>query len=261
MVMARKPRSFSELVHMSAKRNLTPEDSGDKPMHEDHRDITGGAARAAVFGISDGLVSNTTLILGVAGAHPASGLVRLAGLAGLVGGAFSMAIGEYVSMAAQRELFEREIAIEAAEIHGRPDFEKKELARIYESRGVPRDLAEQFAAHMMDDPEVALATHAKEELGIDPSSIGSPIQAAVSSFVAFAVGALVPLSPWFFTTGTTGIYISVVVAIIASILIGAALSWATGRSLVKSVARQLILSAIAAGITFTLGRVIGFSAG
>ena len=259
--MSRKPRSFSELVHMSAKRNLSPVADGDMPMHEDHRDVTGGAARAAVFGISDGLISNTTLILGVAGAHPAAGLVRLAGLAGLVGGAFSMAIGEYVSMSAQRELFEREIAIEAAEIHGRPDFEKKELARIYESRGVPRDLAEQFAAHMMDDPEVALATHAKEELGIDPSSIGSPIQAALSSFVAFAVGALLPLSAWFFTTGSTGVYISVVVAIIASILIGSALSWATGRSLFKSVARQLILSAIAAGITFTLGRLIGFSAG
>ena len=259
--MARNPRSFSELVHMSAKQKLVPPNDGDKPMHEDHRDITGGAARAAVFGISDGLVSNTTLILGVAGAHPASGLVRLAGLAGLVGGAFSMAIGEYVSMAAQRELFEREIAIEAAEIHGRPDFEKKELARIYESRGVPRDLAEQFAEHMMQSPELALATHAKEELGIDPSSIGSPIQAAVSSFIAFAVGALVPLTPWFFTTGTTGVYVSVFVAVVASILIGAALSWATGRSLFKSVARQLVLSAIAAGVTFTLGRLIGFSAG
>ncbi|MDA8115922.1 MAG: VIT1/CCC1 transporter family protein [Actinomycetota bacterium] len=246
---------------MSTKKDLEQDNLGDKPMHEDHRDITGGAARAAVFGVSDGLVSNTTLILGVAGAHPASGLVRLAGLAGLVGGAFSMAIGEYVSMAAQRELFEREIAIEAAEIHGRPDFERKELARIYESRGVPRDLAEQFAAHMMDDPEVALATHAKEELGIDPSSIGSPIQAAVSSFVAFAIGALTPLSPWFFTTGTAGVYVSVIIAVIASVLIGAALSWATGRSLFKAVARQLVLSAIAAGVTFTLGRLIGFSAG
>ena len=258
--MARKPRTFSEMIHKNAADVNLLDPGIDQAMHEDHRDITGGAARAGIFGLSDGLISNTTLILGVAGAHPAAGFVRLAGLAGLVGGAFSMAIGEYVSMAAQRELFEREIAIEAAEIKGRPEGESKELARIYESRGVPRELAEQFAAHMMVNPEIALATHAKEELGIDPSSIGSPIQAAVSSFFAFALGAILPLSPWFFTTGSQGVIISVIVGVVASIVIGIGLSWATGRSAVRTVLRQVLLSAVAAGITFTVGRLIGFSA-
>ncbi|CAG4922541.1 MULTISPECIES: VIT1/CCC1 transporter family protein [Acidithrix] len=231
----------------------------DQAMHDGHRDISGGAARAAVFGISDGLVSNVTLVLGVAGAHPSSGLVRLAGLAGLIGGACSMAIGEFVSMSAQRELFQREIAIEAAEISRRPEGEQRELAMIYESRGVPRKVAEEFASHMMLDPDIALAAHAREELGMDPSSIGSPIQAAISSFVAFAVGALLPLSPWFFTTGSAGIVTSIIIAVIASIVIGAALAWATGRSAFKTIARQLILSAIAAGATYTAGRLIGFS--
>ncbi len=259
--MPSKSRSFSELIHKNAAQAKLIDPLVDQAMHEDHRDITGGAARAGIFGLSDGLISNTTLILGVAGAHPAAGLVRLAGLAGLVGGAFSMAIGEYVSMSAQRELFEREIAIEAAEIKGRPEGERRELARIYESRGVPRELAEQFAAHIMLDPELALATHAKEELGIDPNSIGSPIQAAVSSFLAFALGAVIPLSPWFFTTGSTGVVISVIVAVVASVVIGIGLSWATGRSVLRTVLRQVLLSAVAASITFTVGRLIGFSAG
>ncbi len=252
--------SITELLYKKSKDPIIQPTTGDIPSHEMHRDITGGAARAAVFGVSDGLVSNITLILGVAGAHPAANLVRLAGLAGLVGGAWSMGIGEYVSMSAQRELFEREIAIEAAEIERRPEGESTELARIYESRGVPREIAEQFAAHMMVDPKVALATHAKEELGIDPDSMGSPWQAAISSFFAFAVGAFLPLLPWFFTTGVSGIETSIVIAIFASIIIGGGLAWATGRSYLRTVTRQVILSAIAAGITFGVGRLIGFSA-
>ena len=259
--MASKPSSFSELIHRKVKDVELVDPSSDYALNEVHRDITGGAVRAAVFGISDGLISNTSLILGVAGAHPSAGLVRLAGLAGLVGGACSMAIGEFISMSAQRELYEREMEIEAAEIKGRPEWESKELARIYESRGVPRDIAEQFAAHMMVDPEIALATHAKEELGIDPNSLGSPNQAAVSSLFSFALGAIIPLTPWFFTTGDAGIFISILVSVIASVVIGVGLAWATGRSIIRTVGRQVLLSAAAAGITFTIGRLVGFSAG
>ena len=256
------PKGITELIHKKSKEpKPVAELIGDIPSHETHRNITGGAARAAVFGISDGLVSNITLILGVAGAHPSANLVRLAGLAGLVGGAWSMGIGEYVSMSAQRELFLREIAIEEAEIKRRPEGESTELARIYESRGAPREIAEQFAAHMMVDPKIALATHAREELGIDPESIGMPLQAAVSSFFAFGLGAIVPLFPWFFTTGTVGIKASIIVAIVASIAIGLGLAWATGKSYVRTVARQVVLSAIAAGVTFWIGHLIGFTTG
>jgi VIT1/CCC1 family predicted Fe2+/Mn2+ transporter len=140
-----------------------------------------------VFGISDGLVSNTSLVLGIAGASAASGLVRLAGLAGLLGGAFSMAAGEYISMRAQSELFQREIEIERREIERHPKGELRELVHLYESRGIPSELAQQLAREMMADPEVALETHAREELGIDPSSTGKPLQAAFWSFFTFAV--------------------------------------------------------------------------
>src|SRR3954471_17458058 len=154
-----------------------------------HRDIQGGTARAAVFGVSDGLVSNVSLILGVAGADPGAGVVRLAGLAGLVAGAVSMAAGEYVSMKAQTELYERELELERRELLRNPHVETVELTQIYQSRGVDPDQARELAEQMMADPELALQTHAREELGIDPDKLGSPTAAAVSSFIAFAIGA------------------------------------------------------------------------
>ncbi len=226
-----------------------------------HRDITGGGARAAVFGVSDGLVSNVALILGVAGAHPSAPFVRVAGLAGLIGGALSMALGEYVSMKAQRELFEKEIALEAHEIKTRPDFERRELVQLYRRKGVPKELAEDFAEHIMGDPELALNTHAREELGIDPSSIGSPIQASSASFVSFGIGAIVPLMPWFFATGTTGVLLTIVLAFISAASIGALLAVFTGRSLFKTMVRQVLLSGIAAGITYLLGHLVGLEGG
>src|SRR5688500_18344038 len=179
--------------------------------HHHHRDVSGGSARAAVFGVSDGLVTNVSLILGVAGAVADSspGFVRLAGLAGLVAGAFSMAAGEYVSMRAQRELLERELELERREIRRRPETERRELAAIYRSRGVQPDTADELAREMMRDPELALETHAREELGIDPGSLGSPVGAAVWSFLAFAVGGVIPLLPWFFTRGATAVSLSV----------------------------------------------------
>jgi VIT1/CCC1 family predicted Fe2+/Mn2+ transporter len=224
-----------------------------------HRDIQGGAARAAVFGISDGLTTNVSLILGIAGANPTSGFVRLAGLAGLVAGSFSMAAGEYLSMKAQTELFEAELDLERREIDRRPESERRELAAIYRSRGVDRDTAEKLATEMHRDPDLALETHAREELGINPQSLGSPVQAAVSSFLSFAVGALVPLIPWFFGKGDGTVLISVALGAVAAIVVGAALSRFTRRSAVFSATRQLAVVAAAAGITYGIGRALGTS--
>src|SRR6478609_857319 len=183
-----------------------------RPEHH-HRDVRSGSARAAVFGVSDGLVSNVSLILGVAGASPGAGVVLLAGLAGLIAGSVSMAAGEYVSMRAQTELFERELDMERVELRRNPHVELVELSQIYASRGVDPDRAREMAEDIMADPQTALEAHAREELGINPNSLGSPIGAAVSSFFAFAIGALLPLLPWFFASGD--------VAIVASIVLGA----------------------------------------
>jgi vacuolar iron transporter family protein len=229
-------------------------------LHEHHhRDIQGGAARAAVFGVSDGLTTNVSLILGVAGATTGPSFVRLAGLAGLVAGAFSMASGEYISMRAQAELLQRELDIERHEIHRRPDNERRELAAIYRSRGVEPEVADEMAKEMMRDPELALETHAREELGINPSELGSPVQAATSSFVAFGVGAVIPLMPWFFTRGTAGVVLSMVLGAAAALTIGFLLARFTDMPAFKSAVRQLFFAALAAGVAFAVGKLVGVS--
>ena len=254
---------------MAKRPSLRPQDGtaeaapapAPEPVSEHHhRNVQGGAARAAVFGISDGLVSNVSLILGVAGADPAPGVVRLAGLAGLVGGAFSMAAGEYVSMKAQSELLERELELERLEIHRRPESERRELAAIYQERGVDAEVADELATHMMRDPDLALETHAREELGIDPDELGSPVKAALSSFLAFAFGALLPLVPWFVSKGTAATVASVVVGAAAAAGIGVALAAFTGRSPARSALRQLAIAALAAGVTFAVGNAVGVGA-
>ncbi|HEX4245243.1 MAG TPA: VIT1/CCC1 transporter family protein [Acidimicrobiales bacterium] len=227
----------------------------EHPHH--HRSLQGGGARAAVFGISDGLVSNVALILGMAGAHTSATSVRLAGLAGLVGGAFSMAAGEYVSMRAQTELMQRELRVERDALHRQPEGERRELTAIYERRGLESDLAAELASEMMRDPETALETHAREELGINPHQLGNPFQAAASSFVMFAIGAFLPLVPWLFTSGTAATWASVIIAGIASLVVGGALSFFTGKPWLWSACRQLLISGVAAGVTFTIGRIIG----
>lgn len=224
-----------------------------------HRNVQGGGARAAVFGVSDGLVTNVSLILGMAGASPGAGVVRLAGLAGLVAGSFSMASGEYVSMRAQTELLQRELAAEHREIIRHPGPERRELTKIYEDRGVAPAAAKQLAEEMMRTPELALETHAREELGINPSSLGSPVQAAVSSFLTFALGALLPLLPWLFTGGHTAVVWSVIIGAVAAIAVGAGLSVFTQRTWWWSAGRQLLIAAGAAGITYGIGAAVGVS--
>ncbi|MDQ3897557.1 MAG: VIT1/CCC1 transporter family protein [Actinomycetota bacterium] len=226
-------------------------------LEKHHRDVQGGAARAAVFGVSDGLVSNVAIVLGFAGANTAAGLVRLAGLAGLIGGAVSMAAGEYISMKAQSELLERELEMERVELRRSPEAERRELAQIYRSRGVDEATADQLARALHRDPELALQTHAREELGIDPESLGRPVSAAASSFVTFSIGASIPLAPYFFGTGTAALVTAVLLGVIAALTVGALLARFTGRPVLRSAARQLLFSAIPAAITFALGSAVG----
>jgi VIT1/CCC1 family predicted Fe2+/Mn2+ transporter len=230
-----------------------------EPQEHHHRDVQGGGARAAVFGISDGLVTNVALILGVAGAHPTGSVVRLAGLAGLVAGSFSMATGEYVSMQAQRELLQRELDVERQALHESPDTERRELVAIYEERGVDPAIADELAGEMMRNPELALQTHAREELGINPDRLGAPLQAATASFLMFAIGAFLPLLPWLFTSGTAAIWATVVIGAVAAFSIGAVLGRFTGRSSLRSALRQLVLATIAAAATYGVGRLVGLS--
>jgi len=222
-----------------------------------HRNVQGGAVRAGVFGMSDGLVSNVGLVLGVAGSNAAPSFVRLAGMVSLVSGAFSMAAGEYLSMRAQTELLEHELDMERREIRRNPQSERQELAAIYASRGVNPDMADQLATEMMRDPELALEVHAREELGIDPAQLGSPVGAAASSFVAFALGALIPLLPWFVARGAVAAAASVVIGVLGAVGIGAALGTATGRSPLRPALRHLAVAGAAAAVGYLLGMLIG----
>jgi len=224
-----------------------------------HRDLGGGGARAAVFGFSDGLVTNVSLILGVAAAHPGGTFVRLAGVAGLVAGAFSMGAGEYVSMSAQRELMQRELDIEQVALKRTPDLERDELLALYRHRGLDADLARELVDAVMQDPDLALETHAREELGFTPSSLRAPLQATVSSFMTFAAGALLPLIPWLIGEGTAATLASVAIGVVAALTVGMVLGIFTGRSKWRSAFRQLAIAAVAAGVTYGIGRLVGAS--
>ncbi len=235
----------------------TAYDEADRDTSEVHRSVSGGAARAAVFGVSDGLVTNVSLIVGLAGANPAPSVVRLAGLAGLVAGACSMAVGEYVSMRAQRELLERELERERREIRLHPEAEHHELSSIYQRRGLAPELAHHVAAALMRDEDLALETHAREELGIDPEGLGSPIAAAAASFGSFALGAAVPLAPWLATGGSGAVTATIVLAAVTSLLVGALLGRLAGRRWARSALRQLGLSGLATVVAFSIGLAAG----
>jgi VIT1/CCC1 family predicted Fe2+/Mn2+ transporter len=210
-----------------------------------------------VFGISDGLLTNVSLILGVAGAGPAASVVRLAGLAGLVAGAFSMAAGEYVSMSAQKELLERELDIERRELERHPEAETRELAASFARRGLDESDAMRVAEALMRDPEVALDVHAREELGASPGQTGSPLQAAVSSFISFAVGALIPLIPWFFATGRAAVVASIAMGALSSFAVGWTVAVFTDRPRLRSALRQLGIATVAAAVTYGVGSAVG----
>jgi vacuolar iron transporter family protein len=221
-----------------------------------------GALRAAIFGVNDGLVSNLSLIFGVAGAGVSNKVVILAGVAGLLAGAFSMAAGEYISVRVQREVFERLIHLEAHEIGTEPEEERAELAELYVRKGISRELAERLADEIMKDPALALDTHAREELGLDPDEgLGSPEAAAGASFVMFSVGAFVPLVPFLIGSGAEAVAVSAALSAGALFGVGAAMSYLTGRSPLLSGIRMLLIGAAAAAITYLAGKLLNASVG
>nr|WP_152627982.1 VIT1/CCC1 transporter family protein [Streptacidiphilus neutrinimicus] len=221
----------------------------------DHRDVNGGWLRPAVFGAMDGLVSNFALMSGVVGGSANHNVIVLTGLAGLAAGAFSMAAGEYTSVASQGEMVQAELALERRELERNPQEELAELAQLYVERGVEPKLAFEVAQQLSADPERALEVHAREELGIDPDDLPSPLVAAVSSFTAFALGALLPLLPYLL--GATSLLPAVGIAAVGLFAAGAVVSKVTARSWWFSGLRQLLLGGAAAGVTFLLGHLIG----
>jgi len=225
-----------------------------------HRWAGGGSAvRAAVFGANDGLVSNASLIIGVAGAGPDPKVILLAGVAGLLAGGFSMAAGEYISVRTQRELLEHQIELERHELSDHPAKEAGELAAIYEGKGIAPDQARKIAATILADPEKGLETLVKEELGLDPSGLASPYQAAGASFLSFALGAVIPLVPYLLIRGS-GAFLGTLIATAASLLaVGASISLFTGRNPVRSALRQALIGALAAGATYLVGKLLGVS--
>ena len=226
-----------------------------------HRGGRSGTLRAAVFGANDGLVSNLSLVMGVAGAvtGAASGnhFIVLAGVAGLLAGAFSMAAGEYISMQSQREMFENQIAVEREEMRVMPEVEQEELAAIYRAKGVADADAKRIAAQLMEDPAKALDTKVREELGLDPDELGSSWGAAIYSFIAFAIGALIPLAPFLLTSGDVAFMSALGLSFAALFAVGAAVSIVTGRSMLFSGLRQVLIGAAAAAVTYGVGSLIG----
>jgi VIT1/CCC1 family predicted Fe2+/Mn2+ transporter len=227
-------------------------------IQHDHPDVTGGWLRPAVFGAMDGLVSNLALIAGVAGGtrdQTGASAVVLAGLAGLAAGAFSMAAGEYTSVASQSEAAQREIDKERREIIANPVAETDELAQMYVEKGLDPDLAREVARQIHADVDNAVTVHAREELGVDPHDLASPMTAALSSFLAFAVGAAIPVLPYLLGAGT--LLPGLVVTLLALFACGAVVTNVTSRTWWYGGLRQMLLGAAAAGLTYLFGSLVG----
>jgi VIT1/CCC1 family predicted Fe2+/Mn2+ transporter len=219
-----------------------------------------GTLRAAIFGVNDGLVSNAALIMGFAGAAQSRALIVLAGISGLLAGAFSMGAGEYISMRVQRELLERMLHLEAHELGSDLASEQQELTEIYVRKGLSPELADEVAAQLMTDPKVALDTHAREELGIDPQEgLGSPWGAATSSFLMFSGGAILPIVPFLLASGTVATMLSVAVTGLALLTVGGFTARLTGRSVALSATRMFAIGMSAAAVTFGIGTLLGVS--
>jgi VIT1/CCC1 family predicted Fe2+/Mn2+ transporter len=259
VLAAMKVRGMSLYTHATLGHPMPRADAG---MEHRHRGVeSGGNLRAAVFGVNDGLISNASLIMGFAGATADSATILLAGAAGLIAGAFSMAAGEYVSVRSQREMYEYQIGLEKEELDHYPDEEAEELALIYEARGLPREEATRMAKGLIADPTRALETLAREELGLNPDELGSPWGAASFSFVSFAAGALIPLMPFLISTGTTSLFTAIGLTAVALFGVGAALSLFTGRSALASGARMLAIGAAAGAVTYAIGKLLGVTLG
>ncbi len=223
-----------------------------------HKAVGGNALRAAVLGANDGLVSNTSLVMGVAGASFTATAVLLSGLAGLLAGAISMALGEWLSVQSSRELHQAQIATERDEILTMPEDEAEELALIYQAKGMAAEEAERAAKEVMADPDAFLDTKVREELGIDPEELGgSAWEAAIASFFLFSIGAIVPVIPFFFLEGARAVLVSLVLAGIGLFLLGATTALVTGTPILRTGSRSLVLGLIAAGVTYGIGALLG----
>lgn len=219
--------------------------------------LGGGNLRAAVLGANDGLVSNFSLVMGVAGGANDPTIVLLAGIAGLLAGAFSMAAGEWISVSSQTDVYRHVIRRAFTVFHDAPTRHERTLVDIYRTKGLTQDEALIVARRIMADPDVALETMAREELGLDPNSLGSPIGAAASSFVAFSVGAIIPIVPYLLELGSMSLTISALLSAIALVAVGALVAAGSGRNLVWGGARMLVAGGAAAAVTFGIGSLIG----
>ncbi len=258
--------SGSETNHVKILRSVLEKQSNTKAgtyiskFEKGHRSVGGNAIRAAVLGGNDGLVSNFSLVMGVAGATSGEGGVLLAGLAGMLAGALSMALGEWISVKSSQELYENQMEIEMEELENNPEGERKELALIYMAKGIPEEQANAMATEIMQDKEHAHEVLVKEELGINAEELkGSAAEAASYSFVFFFCGAIIPVAPFMFTSGTPAILLSILASGIGLFLIGAAITLFTGRNVWYSGCRQVLFGLAAAAITFGIGKLIGVS--
>jgi vacuolar iron transporter family protein len=222
-----------------------------------HRGDRSGVLRAGIFGVSDGLVSNTALVMGFAGSGVSHAATLLAGIAGLLAGSFSMAAGEYISMSSQREAYQREISLEQAELEENPEEERSELVLIYRAKGLSREDAERLADKIMADRSVALDTLAREELGLDPEELGSPWFAAISSLLTFGIGAFVVVVPYLAGSGTAALLTAICLALAAMFGVGATIGALNGRSAIRMGLRQMLVGALAAAVTYGVGHLIG----
>jgi vacuolar iron transporter family protein len=265
-----QPRLLLPVLAAMKVRGLSAYSGGATPGHAmptrveqvggRHRGIgSGGNLRAAVFGVNDGLVSNTSLIMGVAGATGESGFILTSGIAGLLAGALSMAAGEYVSMRSQREMYEYQIGLEREEFAEYPQEEAEELALIYHARGMNMQEARAVAHKMLKDPEHALDTLAREELGLNPDDLGSPWGAAIFSFLAFTVGAVIPLAPFLLKLGPQPIFYAAAFAGLALFLVGTTLSLFTGRGALWGGLRMLLIGGASGAATYAIGTLLGVS--
>jgi VIT1/CCC1 family predicted Fe2+/Mn2+ transporter len=252
-------RSHSRTLQLMLQENAAAGVQSIVKSERWHSQGYGGSLRAAVFGVNDGLVSNFSLVMGIAGSNVEPRFVLLTGIAGLLAGAFSMAAGEYISVRSQRELYEQQMALEAQELEASPEEEHEELALIYQAKGIPGDQAKELASQILSNPDTAIETLAREELGLDPASLGSPWVAAGSSFIAFAVGAVIPVLPYLFIGGSNALPVSAAICGLSLFIVGALLSIFTGRNMAFSGFRMVAIGALAAAVTFVVGKLLGVS--
>jgi vacuolar iron transporter family protein len=260
--MQNDERSHARVFNYISRTTPGMEGSAVARFEGRHRSTGGNALRAGVLGANDGLVSNLSLVMGVAGAAVSGSALLVTGLAGLLAGALSMALGEWLSVQSSRELYQHQITIEKQELSSQPEEEVEELALIYQAKGIAPDQARALAERLITDPASALDTLAREELSIDPNELGgSSWEAAITSFFLFAAGAIVPVIPFFFLSGFAGVALSLGLSTIGLFVIGAGITLVTGRSALTSGLRMVVFGMLAAGITFGIGRLVGASLG